>query len=239
MNITGSPDWAGRVILGNNLGSGCSSNPFNQFNASAVTGPGYNSLGMESGRNYLRYCPNENVDLSIVRRIAFGKIFTETRRLEFRADIFNALNTVIINAVSTTATFNTPAGMALQNNQYLSDGSLNATRLQPKNAGFGAATGAQNMRNLQLAAPLQFLRRRHLSSPTRFEGFGFSGRLSLAWGKPASIFRWSPRTLLPSLCPPALLFQPFGKEHLQQRLVRHIPSVSQNFEILDHGNWKP
>jgi hypothetical protein len=156
VNITGSPDWGGRVILGNNLGSGCSSSPFNQFNATAVTGPGYNSLGMESGRNYLRYCPNENVDLSISRRIAFGKIFTETRRLEFRADIFNALNTVIINAVSTTATFNTPASMALQNNQYNSDGSLNGARLQPKNAGFGAATGAQAMRNLQLQLRFSF-----------------------------------------------------------------------------------
>jgi hypothetical protein len=156
VNITGSPDWAGRVILGNNLGSGCSSNQFGQFTGTAVTGPGYNSLGMESGRNYLRYCPNKNVDLSIVRRIAFGKIFTETRRLEFRADIFNALNTVIINAVSTTATFNTPGGMVLQNNQYLSDGSLNATRLQPKSAGFGAATGAQSMRTLQLQLRFSF-----------------------------------------------------------------------------------
>lgn len=41
------------------------------------------------------------------------------------ADIFNALNTVIIYGVSTTATFNTPAGMALQNNQYTSDGNIN------------------------------------------------------------------------------------------------------------------
>ncbi len=94
VNITGSPDWAGRVILGNNLGSGCSTNQFGQFNAEQVTGPGYHSVGMESGRNILRGCPNKNVDLSIVRRISFGKIFTETRRLEFRADIFNALNTV-------------------------------------------------------------------------------------------------------------------------------------------------
>ena len=156
VNITGSPDWGGRVILGNNLGSGCSSNPFNQFTATAVTGPSYNSLSMESGRNNLRYCPNENVDLSISRRIAFGKIFTETRRLELRADIFNALNTVIINGVSTTATFNNPTNMVLQNNQFNSDGSVNGTRLQPKNAGFGAATSAQAMRNLQLQLRFSF-----------------------------------------------------------------------------------
>ena len=68
----------------------------------------------------------------------------------------NALNTVVINAVSTTATFNTPTGMALQNNQYNSDGSINPTRLQPKSAGLGAATGAQTMRNLQLQLRFQF-----------------------------------------------------------------------------------
>src|SRR5262245_15127382 len=39
--------------------------------------------------------------------------------------------------------------MALPNARYNADGSLNQTRLQPRNAGFGAATGAQNMRNLQ------------------------------------------------------------------------------------------
>ena len=118
VNITGSPDWGGRVVLGNNLGSGCSSNQFQQFNGAAITGPTYGSLSMESGRNYLRDCPNENVDMSVTRRFRFGKFFTETRRLEFRADIFNALNTVHINAMSTTATFNTPSAMALQNNQY-------------------------------------------------------------------------------------------------------------------------
>ena len=155
VNITGSPDWGGRVVLGNNLGSGCSSNQFQQFNGAAITGPTYGSLSMESGRNYLRYCPNKNVDMSITRRISFGKIFTETRRLEFRADIFNALNTVVVNAVSTTATFNSPSGMALQNNQY-TDGNINPARLQPKSAGLGAATGAQTMRNLQLQLRFQF-----------------------------------------------------------------------------------
>jgi hypothetical protein len=155
VNITGSPDWGGRVILGNNLGSGCSSQ-FAEFNGNAVTGPGYNSLSMESGRNFLRYCPNKNVDMAFTRRIAFGKIFTETRRLEFRADIFNALNTVVINAVSTTATFNNPTSMVLQNNQFMSDGTLNPVRLQPKNAGFGAATGAATMRNIQLQLRFTF-----------------------------------------------------------------------------------
>ena len=156
VNITGSPDWGGRVILGNDLGGGCSDNQYGQFNASAVKGPGYNSVGMESGRNYLRGCADKTVDLSIVRRIRFGKIFNENRRLEFRLDVFNALNAVVINARSTGAQFNNPTSMTLVNNQYNADGSLNPSRLQPRTAGFGAATGAQDMRNLQLQFRFQF-----------------------------------------------------------------------------------
>jgi hypothetical protein len=36
------------------------------------------------------------------------------------------------------------------------DGTLNPARLRPADAGFGAATGAQNMRNLQLQVRFQF-----------------------------------------------------------------------------------
>ena len=36
------------------------------------------------------------------------------------------------------------------------DGSLDATRLTPRNAGFGAATGAQAMRNTQVQIRFQF-----------------------------------------------------------------------------------
>ncbi len=155
VNITGSPDYAGKVVLGNNLGSGCSGNPFSEFAASAVTGPTYNSVGLESGRNYLRGCPIENVDTSVVRRFRFWK-FQEARRFEFRADIFNTLNKVIINAYSTTATFNNPTAMALQNNQFNSDGTIASGRQLPKNAGFGAATGAAAMRNIQLEVRFGF-----------------------------------------------------------------------------------
>jgi hypothetical protein len=155
VNITGSPDRADKVVLGNNLGSGCSGNPFSEFSASAVTGPTYGTVGLESGRNYLRGCPNKNVDTSIVRRFRFWK-FQEARRFEFRADVFNTLNAVIINAYNTTATFNNPTGMVLQNNQFNSDGSIASGRQLPKNAGFGAATGAQAMRNIQLEVRFGF-----------------------------------------------------------------------------------
>jgi hypothetical protein len=150
-NITGSPDYGGRVILGN-VGSGCSDNLYSQFNASAVRGPGYGSLGMESGRNYMRGCPDHTVDLTLQRSIRFGG----SRRLDFRVDMFNAFNAVIINGRSTTATFDNPTSMTLVNNQYMADGSLNPNRLTPRNAGFGAATGAQNMRNIQVQIRFQF-----------------------------------------------------------------------------------
>ncbi len=155
VNITGSPDYGGKVVLGGNLGSGCSSDPFNQFKASAVTGPAYGSVGLESGRNYLRGCPIVNVDNSIVRRFRFWK-FQEARRFEFRADIFNTLNAVILNGRNTTATFNNPTAMALQNSQYNADGSIASGRSLPKNAGFGAANSAMNMRSIQLEVRVAF-----------------------------------------------------------------------------------
>ena len=152
MNITGSPDWGGRVILGDGLGGGCSSDQYAQFNASAVRGPGYGSVGMESGRNYMRGCWNRTVDLSILRSIPLGG----RRRVDLRVDIFNAFNAVVINGRNTTAKFNNPTSMTLVNNQFNADGSLNQTRVTPSNAGFGAATGAQAMRNIQLQARFQF-----------------------------------------------------------------------------------
>jgi hypothetical protein len=155
VNITGSPDFGGTVALGGSPGSGCSSNPLSQFNGTVVKGPTYGSVGMESPRLNMRGCPTDNVDTSVVRRFRFWK-FQESRRFEFRADIFNALNAVQLNARSSTATFNTPSGMALQNSEFSADGSIASGRQLPKNAGFGAATGAAAMRSIQLELRLAF-----------------------------------------------------------------------------------
>ena len=129
--------------------------PLAEFNAAAITGPTYGSVGMESGRNSLRGCPTDNVDTSVVRKFHFWK-FQESRTFEFRADIFNTLNAVQISAVSTTATFNNPTSMALQNPEYSADGTHISGRQLPKNAGFGAATGAAAMRSLQLGVRFRF-----------------------------------------------------------------------------------
>ncbi len=151
-NITGSPDYNGRVILGDGLGSGCSDDQYAQFNALAVRGPAYGSTQTESGRNYMRGCPDKRIDLSIMRAVNLGG----DRRLQFRVQVFNAFNAVVINARNATAQFNNPTSMTLTNNQFNADGTLNQSRLKPKDAGFGAATGAYDLRNIQLQVRFQF-----------------------------------------------------------------------------------
>ena len=119
-----------------------------------MTGPTFsnNSLGLESGRGLLVGCADKTVDLSLARTIRLGG----SRNLEFRFDAFNAFNVAIINARSTTITYDNPVSRVVQNPQYLADGTLNPARLTPRNAGFGAATGAQNMRNFQAMIRFQF-----------------------------------------------------------------------------------
>ena len=65
-------------------------NQYAQFNYKAIRAPGYGSMGMESGRNYMRGCMNRNVDMSFVRRIRVSS--SERYRVELRADVFNAFN---------------------------------------------------------------------------------------------------------------------------------------------------
>jgi hypothetical protein len=151
-NLTGSQDYNARIVYLGDAGSGCSSNQYAQFNANAVTGPGYFSDGLESGRNILRNCADKQTDLAIVRNIKVGG----ARQLQFRMDVFNAFNVVQINARQTQLQLVDPTGKALRNSQFLADGSVDPARLKPNNAGFGAATGAQNMRNLQIAVRFQF-----------------------------------------------------------------------------------
>jgi hypothetical protein len=153
VNITGSPDWGGRDVISNpnTLGSGCSGKRYSEFNTADITGPTYGSMGMESGRDILHNCPTREWDMNIVRRISIK----ERLKLELRLDVFNAPNAVQISSISSTATFNNPTAMTLANNQY-NGTTLNSSRLTPSTAGFGAATAAQAMRNIQLEARFQF-----------------------------------------------------------------------------------
>jgi hypothetical protein len=152
VNLTGSPDYGARILYVGDPGSGCADNQYAQFNVNAVTGPGYFSDGLESGRNIMVGCPDKTVDLSINRSIRLGG----SRQLQFRVDAFNAFNTVVINGRQTTLQYNNPVDKVIQNSQYNADGSINSARLTPRTAGFGAATGAQALRTIQMQIRFQF-----------------------------------------------------------------------------------
>ena len=119
----------------------------------AFQGPGYFSTGNESGTNLLTGCPDHTLDLAIQRSIRLGG----RRQMQFRLDAFNALNVVVFNARAANIQYPSPAFPTTVNNfQYNPDGSLNAARLTPHQAGAGAVTGAQNMRALQLQVRFMF-----------------------------------------------------------------------------------
>jgi hypothetical protein len=150
-NLIGSPDYRPRIRYVSDPGQGCSSDQYAQFDMNSVTGPQPGSLGLESGRNLLRNCSDHTVDAAVVRNIKVGG----ARQLQFRLDVFNVFNAAIINARQTQIQYVSPTDLTIRNNQF-PNGTLDASRLKPKDAGFGAATGAQNMRNLQLQIRFQF-----------------------------------------------------------------------------------
>src|SRR5262249_20462614 len=145
-NLTGSPDYVAKIVYLGDPGSGCSSNQYQQFNPAAVTGPTYGSVGLQSGRYLLGGCPDHTVDLAIARNIRLGG----NRNLQFRFDVFNVFNSVIYNNRNSNVIFRSPTDLTVVNSQYLPDGTLDPNRLTPRNAGFGAATSAQPLRNSQL-----------------------------------------------------------------------------------------
>jgi len=151
-NLTGSPDYGARIVYVGDPGKGCSDNQYAQFNVNSVTGPGFFSNGLESGRNRLLGCPDHTVDLAIARNIRLGG----GRAVQLRLDAFNAFNVSIINGRQTQIQYNSPTDLTLRNSEFLADGTVDPTKLTPKTAGFGAATGAQTMRNLQLTARFSF-----------------------------------------------------------------------------------
>jgi hypothetical protein len=92
------------------------------------------------------------VDLAIARNFPFGG----GKNVQVRIDVFNAFNTVIYNLRVTQLQMNSPTDQTIRNAQFNADGTLNQARLQPKNAGFGAANGAQPMRTVWLQLRMQF-----------------------------------------------------------------------------------
>jgi hypothetical protein len=52
--------------------------------------------------------------------------------------------------------YRSPTDQTIVNSQYLPDGTLDPNRLTPRTAGFGAATSAQPLRNMQLQIRFAF-----------------------------------------------------------------------------------
>ena len=152
VNLTGSPSYAGRIKVIGDPGSGCSNDQYRQFNTAAFAAPGYTSTGLESGASLLGGCFDKTTDLSIARNI---KILG-SRQAQLRIDLFNVFNTVVIDGRVNQLQLNSPTDLTVRNPQVNADGTLNQTRLKPKDAGFGAANSAQAMRTIQVQLRFQF-----------------------------------------------------------------------------------
>jgi hypothetical protein len=153
VNLTGSPDYAARVRLIGDPGSGCSDDPYRQYNALAFAGPLVNSVGLESGNNYLRGCFENALDLSIARTIRLGG----GRSVQLRVDIFNVPNAAGVTGRNTTISLNNPDDPITQRNlPFNPDGTLVQSRLLPRGAGTGVVTGYQSPRTVQAQARFSF-----------------------------------------------------------------------------------
>lgn len=152
VNLTGSPSYAARIRVVGDPGSGCSDDQYAQFNTAAFAGPTYNSLGLESGSNLMAGCFEKSMDLSIARNIRLGG----GKKIQLRVDMFNAFNWVSITGPQNQLQLNSPTDLTIRNNQFLANGDVNPTRLRPRDAGYGAATGAADMRTVQVQLRFQF-----------------------------------------------------------------------------------
>ncbi len=153
VNLTGSPDYAARIRVAGDPGSGCSSNRFRQFTASAFQGPLAGSTGLESGTGYVNGCFISTADLAIARTIRLGG----ARNVQLRVDMFNAFNQSGITNRNATMSLSSPSNAVdIQNLPFDASGNLIDSRSRPRGAGFGVATGYQNPRTLQLQARFAF-----------------------------------------------------------------------------------
>jgi hypothetical protein len=153
VNISGSPDYAGRVRLVGDPGSGCSGDEYRQFNASAFQGPNYNSVGLESSNDYIRGCFTSALDLAIARNIRLGG----ARNLQLRVEMFNAPNQQGVTGRASSMTLPSPADpVTITNLPYDAAGNIIPTRVKPSNAGFGQANAWQQERRVQAQIRFSF-----------------------------------------------------------------------------------
>jgi hypothetical protein len=152
-NLTGSPDYAARVRVVGDTGSGCSSDPLRQFTASGFQGPLVGSDGLESGNNYARSCFLSQTDLAIARNFNFGA----GRSVQLRLDVFNVMNQSAVTGRQSTMNLASPSDpVNITNLPYDASGAVIPSKATPKTAGFGVATGYQAPRTMQLQLRFSF-----------------------------------------------------------------------------------
>jgi len=153
VNLTGSPNYPARIRVVGDPGSGCGSDPLKQFNTAAFQGPLTNSVGLESGGDYLRGCFSSIFDLAIARNIRLGGV----RNIQLRVDMFNAPNSAIITGRNSTINLSSPGDPVTATNlPYDSSGNVIASRSLPRNAGFGVANAYQAPRTIQAQIRFSF-----------------------------------------------------------------------------------
>jgi hypothetical protein len=153
VNLTGSPDYAARVRVVGDPGSGCADDIYQQFNTAAFQGPLVGSLGLESGNNYVKGCFQSALDLSIARnfRLPHGQL------VQLRVEMFNAPNAAIITGRNTTMNLSNPTDpVTITNLPFDANGNLIASRTRPRDAGFGVANGYMAPRTVQVQIRYQF-----------------------------------------------------------------------------------
>jgi hypothetical protein len=144
--ITGSPDFGGRIKVIADPGGGCnSSNIYRQFDTSAFAPPAVGSVGLESGNDYMRGCFYQQIDLALQREFLLG----ESRRFSFRIDAFNVFNQSHITGRNATMQVTSHTNSTIVNLPFDSSGNLIPTRSTPRSSGFGMATGFQGARTIQ------------------------------------------------------------------------------------------
>jgi hypothetical protein len=155
VNLTGSPDYAGRVNVIGDAGAGCSnSDLLRQFNTAAFSGPVPGSVGLESGNGYLRGCFVSQMDLSLAREIRLG---IGSSSVQVRLDVFNLFNQAAVTNRNTTMQMANPSTPnVITNLPFDASGNVIDTRSRPRGAGFGVATAYQDPRTMQLQVRFAF-----------------------------------------------------------------------------------
>jgi hypothetical protein len=152
-NITGSPDYVGRIRIIGDPGAGCSSDPLRQFNTAAFAGPLPGSVGLESGNNYVKGCFQSAFDLAINRTIRIAG----SKNIQVRLEMYNAPNQAIITGRSTTMNMASPTTSTVATNlPFDASGNPIPSRTKPSGAGFGVATAYQAARSMQLLIRFAF-----------------------------------------------------------------------------------